>query len=891
MKCVTTATLLLFSIIAVGRAMAQGKSPSAAAPAASPSSSSPPSSSSSSSGSGLQGKSFTKDTWDSRLNQLPKAKTFGFLNDKDTVFVCYRLVEADNAATPFILVNTPIDANDGPPEWQRNHQYHVSDWVYSSNHNGHYYQVVATGTTGDTGTAGNAEPTFPSAAGTTVQETTGSGITWADRGYFGYSPFVPRWTPNNPYAAGAIVTLSSGKGHYFEAQNKGSSGSREPKRKGDVATEEPAGLSWRDMGDMVSRDKRECADVTSSHPLLMNQNLVVVIEMTGIPEEVQDRFTILNLNVTSQQASPINVTPIQPSIAAGAASGPSGGVAPAVAPKVEPRKRQIYYLTWPSLVTGDSILAINVNLVYTPVAPALPWQAHTFYPVGSIVMANPTPGISSATKGHYYLALSGGMSAATPPDFDSAATGVQTFPEGTGLTWKDMGLAPPKTSPPVWAKNTRYGTGDLAIPTANSRHYYRAQTHATSGANPPSFSTATHGESILDAPKVLNLTWKDMGTNLPVPAPPIWASRQMYYTGVPVTPATNNGHYYRAQTSGESSATQPTFPVDGTSVDDGPNISWTDMGATTLNPDPPMWQANYAYAAGAQVTPNPPNGHYYQAQTAGVTGPYSPAFPVDGSTVLETDRLVWTDSGVALPTGGKLKQWQAGTPFMIGDVVQDSLTGRYYTVIQAGISGDHAPSFYLPTPKTVHDPTYQINWQDLGTTLPSSISSGQPQPADQTVSTIAYSFPQAHSLSYFSLTSGVVVSSIKTPSFLNTSSSSTPNWTTVKNGPIVDPVLALTAFIKPVDAERPWHLSDLTPGASVAFSLTSPGTNFYFGGSSVAFSRNIQVLYGFSVARISILEPASFQVSSTSAATRQRFAKGAFIGVSFNIVGLITSVF
>ena len=870
--------------------MAQGKSPSAAAPAASPSSSSPPSSSPSS-GSGLLGKSFTKDTWDTQLNQLPKAKNFGFLNDKDTVFVCYRLVEADNAATPFILVNTPIDANDGPPEWQRNHQYHASEWVYSSNHNGHYYQVVSTGTSADTGASGDAEPTFTSAAGTTVHETTGSGITWADRGDFGYSPFVPRWTPNTRYAPGAIVTLSGAKGHYFEAQSKGSSDSKEPKRKGEIATEESGGLSWKDMGDMVARDKRECANVTSSHPLLMNQNLVVVIEMTGIPEEVLDRFTILNFNVTSQQASPINVTPIQPSIAAGTASGPSGGVAPAVAPNVHPRKRQIYYLTWPSLVTGDSIVAISVNLVYTPVAPALPWQSHTFYPAGSIVTANPTPGVSSATKGHYYLALNGGISDAATPDFDSAVTAVQTFPEGSGLTWKDMGLTPPKTTPPIWVKNTRYGTGDLVIPTDKTGHFYGAQTHALSGANPPSFSTVTHGGSVRDDPRVPNLSWKDMGAVLPVPAPPMWASGQMYYTGVLVTPTTNNGHYYRAQTSGQSSGTQPVFPVDGTSVDEGPNLSWTDMGVTTLNPDPPPWQANYAYAAGAQVTPTPPNGHYYQALTKGVTGPYSPAFPVDGTTVPEADQLVWTDSGVTLPASAKLKQWERATPFMINDVVQDSLTGHYYTVIQAGISGDHAPTFFLPTPKTVYDPNHQINWQDLGATLPASISAGQPQPTDQTVSTISYSFPQSHSLSYFSLTSGVVVSSIQTTSFLNTSSSSTPNWTTVKNGPIVDPVLALTAFIKPVDAERPWHKSDLIPGASIAFSLTSPGTNFYFGGSSVAFGRNIQALYGFSVARISVLEPSSIQESSTSPATRQRFAKGVFIGVSFNIVGLITSVF
>jgi hypothetical protein len=815
---------------------------------------------------------------------LPEARDIGLHSDKDIVFVCYKLAAGKNAATPFVLNNIPIDPNGDPPRWQPKHDYQASDWVYSSNHHGRYYQAQGTGKSGD------SEPNFPSAAESTVTERTGDNLTWKDMGYFGYSPFVPRWTQHTNYPPGSLVTLSSAKGHYFELQGTGGTSDTHEPREKDHRAVETSGLVWKDMGDLLSQDKRECATVTSSRPFLMNQNLVVAVEMTDIPEKVQERFSILNFNVTNQQAQPINVTPIQPTISAGTASGSQGGVAAAGirSESVPPRKRQIYYLTWPSLVTGDSITAINLNLVYTPVAPALPWKPETFYPAGSIVIPSTAAGGGpSTTNGHYYQALTSGISdSATSPNFASALATVPTFHEGSGLTWKDIGPTPPSTAPAVWTKNAPYGAGDLIIPPEKTGHYYQAQAHAQSGANPPPFLTAMGGETVSD---VQNLSWKDMGNRLPIPPPPIWISGQTYYTGELITPPTSNGHYYRAQASGKSRSTPPPFHVDGTSVDDGPNLSWSDMGTTTLNPSPPMWQASSAYATGAQVTPNPPNGHYYQALTAGVTGPNAPAFPVNGTTIAETDGLVWTDSGTTPPTGAKLKYWAATTPFIINDVVQDSSTGHYYTVVQAGISGTNPPTFSVLAPKTVPEQNNQIAWQDMGTTLPSSISSGQPQPADQTVSTINYSFPQSHGLSYFSLTSGVVLSSIQTRSFLNTSSTSTPNWVTVKNGPIVDPILALTVFPKPVDAERPWHKSDLIPGAMIAFSLTSPSTNFYFGGSSVAFVRNVQVVYGFSAARINTLQPASLQMSSTSPATRQQFAKGAFVGVSFNIVGLITS--
>lgn len=889
--------LLSASLIAGRQSAAQGKGQSATPTTPSPANSSPSTSGSAAgAGSGLQGKSFTRDIWDQQLTQLPKARDFG-ASEKDMVFVCYKLAVTKNSSIPFSLNNVPMDATpDNPPQWEAKHAYHTNDLVYSSNHNGHYYQAQSDGTS-DT-----QEPNFVAKDGGTIQEKTG--LNWTDVGYFGYSPFVPRWSPQTRYVVGDFVAMSRSTGHYYKAKSSGTSGAVEPrpktKKEGEVV-QDSDNLSWIDMGEMATHGKRECADVTSNHPLLMNQMLVVAIEMSAIPKDIQERFSLLNFNVTTTSVAPINPTPIQPSITAGTATGLEGGAGGFSVENVEernPAKRQIYYLTWPSLISGDTITSISVNVVYTPVAPALPWKPRTVYPAGSIVMSTDPAGTSTA--GQYYLALNGGISTDISPRFEAAVVRVATFSEGSGLIWHDLGLTPPSTPPVAWAGSVAYGTGDLVIPpgpTPNGTsvpnkangHYYRALTHAQSGTAPPNFSIT--GGTVREGPN-LALAWTDMGSQIPAPSPLVWVSSHRYDTGELVLSPSSNGHYYRAQAGGGvSGSNAPAFPADRTRVDDGNNLSWIDMGPTVLNPIPATWSANTAYAVGAQITPTPPNGHYYQALSAGSTGPSAPAFPVDGGSVRETDALVWTDSGTTLATGSRLKQWVRLTPFMVGDTIEDRTTGHFYTVIQAGLSGQTYPNFLLPTPATVIDQN-QITWQFLGTTLPSSVSTGQPQPSDQTISAVNYSFPQSHQLSYFSLTSGVVVSSIQTRSFLNTSSTSTPTWTTVKNGPIVDPVLALTVYVKPVDAERTWRprLKDLIPGPTIAFSLSSPTSNFYFGASSAIFNRNIQLLYGFSLAKVNTLEPSSLQLSSSTAATRSQFAKGGFVGISFNILGFIQSL-
>lgn len=152
----------------------------------------------------------------------------------------------------------------------------------------------------------------------------------------------------------------------------------------------------------------KCADLTPSQPLLMNQILVVAIDMRSIPDNTLERFKILNVNITNQQGAPLNPTPVRPGIAASTATGPEVGYDLVQGKK--PRQK-FYYLTWPNPMPGDTIPTVSVNLVYTPVAPALPWKAGTFYPAGSIVIPDSKPYIN----GHYYLALKSGISNHAPP--------------------------------------------------------------------------------------------------------------------------------------------------------------------------------------------------------------------------------------------------------------------------------------------------------------------------------------------------------------------------------------------------------------------------------------------------------------------------------------------
>jgi hypothetical protein len=637
----------------------------------------------------------------------------------------------------------------------------------------------------------------------------------------------------------------------------------------------------------------ECQNLSPSNPLLMDDFLVLAIDMTDIAPETRQRFKLLNINITNQQGASLNPTPIRPSLTAGTASG--GEQAPQIG-------STIYYLTWPNELPGDTIPTVSVNVIYTPVAPGLIWKANTFYPAGSVVISDE----NGLTNGHYYMALKSGTSACSPhadanpcttePAFNGAAVPVQVFRDGKGVYWKDRGTSPPATGVTAWQPSHDYAKGTLVSFVQMPGHYYEAQTSGKSSTINPDLS---QNPSLFYDGDLSGLTWQEHGLIAVSPAPATWQAGTSYAAGASVVPpGSGNGHYYSTERGGTSAKTAPAFPVrGGGTVKEATGLVWTEQGAPTLSPLPPAWQPNTAYSKDALVVPTPANGHYYKSTSDGVSGPNAPPFPVAAaSSVTESTNLEWIDEGASAtpPTTIKsLKAWAPSTAFFAQDGVLDPQSGHYYAAVQSGISGLDAPPFYVPAPQSVLDgpgSSGQIQWQDLGTSLPASVSSVGTTPNDQTVNLLTYTYPQVHALSRFNLASGVLVSSIKSPNIVNTGTTASPQYVAKPGTILVDPVLAVTVYFKAMDAERKWQRSDLTPGGTIGFSLTSPTTNFYLGASSELFYRNLQLVYGYSAAKVTALGPASAN-GGPVISTEQKFRQGGFVGLSFNITGFIQSLF
>jgi len=77
----------------------------------------------------------------------------------------------------------------------------------------------------------------------------------------------------------------------------------------------------------------------------------------------------------------------------------------------------------------------------------------------------------------------------------------------------------------------------------------------------------------------------------------------------------------------------------------------------------------------------------------------------------------------------------------------------------------------------------------------------------------------------------------------------------------VDPVLVMTVYIPPVDAERPMRVSfkngkeglrDLLPAPSFGISLANITSDFYLGASNKAGIRNMQFFYGIAFHNIPV---------------------------------------
>jgi hypothetical protein len=638
--------------------------------------------------------------------------------------------------------------------------------------------------------------------------------------------------------------------------------------------------------------------VLDMHALTMNQALVIGIDTTDVDVS---RLPQLNFNITFAAGSPINTTPIRPSF--GTSPSTSGGVSRLSAPLLTEQaklvadqtaardelkgllatasssrmaddlqriaariatlqertarlrqlenwatpvnERRQYFLTWPNLLSGDSIPTVSVNAIYTPPIPGEMRDRRTFYPVGSIVTPRPR-------NGHYYVALHEGLSS-EETNLAFPVSTPQAIADGA-LAWIDTGSAssgsPAATAKPpgVWLPRHPYAQGETILDPYNG-HVYASLTLAP-----------------------------DARDNLPAP------------------------------TSGDSTSepfSLPTWLPTQVREPSPSTLQWTWDGSppnTTCSLRPP-WQPNNPYVSGNEVRTN--FGRCFKASATAASGATDPFGPNNApqQTAKAPDEV--RDGGViwkrAAPGTTCSDKWGPGNHYRPHQTVGPYNTNVCYEATTEGDSGSLPVQAYFPATEvgTLHDGKTLL-WQDVGT-LPPSVVTGA-QSSDQIVLLLALQFPQVHTLSYFNLAAGIVYSTVRSrtfgvpPGIPATKTISTDDQYETGSSASIEPVLMLTIYPWPIDAETKCGLDCIVkafpPGVSVGLSLTNPSTSFYWG-LSFEVVRNIQFVVGLNTAKQAGLPdpPANIPGNTTTAVTVQRFTTKPFYGLTFNVSGFVQGLF
>lgn len=575
-----------------------------------------------------------------------------------------------------------------------------------------------------------------------------------------------------------------------------------------------------------------CSTLNIDNPIQMRNVLAVEIDASEINTDDR-RLRLLNINVTNQQGNPLNATPVRPSFSSAASSSQNAG------------GDRVYFLTWPYELPGDIIPTVSVNAIYTPPLPGAPWRPNTFYPAGSVVT-------SEYSNGHYYTAVKGGISS----DITEPAFLVDPLPQikDGDLVWVDSGTTLSSgAKATAWIATHYYCIGDIVFDPYNG-HYYTAL-----NANVPA-----SGGSCTD-PGAGVATAMRSGA---VPADPF-----------PIEPpALLPGQTFR--------------------VYDGP-VLWILQEKVT---GAQGWVAGTEYKPG-EIVKDAMGTHEYLAKTKGVSGPKlrQPFFPIAQMASVREGGPGLAGVIADLSTSANDTEYQVRLGLAFRQLARDQ-----YDLITKNVPAwsASAKSDLLKllggNPTALFSGIDPTTWLDIGTSPPASVASGQP--TDQTVSLLNLTLPQVHSLYYYNLVAGVIVSSVRVPNLatqsLGNCNTSGCDFKFVKQGSnvLVDPVLLLTWYPVPFDAERPYRVSDLKHvGASFGLSLSSPASNFYVG-ASAEIQRNVQLVGGFNVAKISQLtvdDGTTVHVTggTPSTPTNQHFGLGGFIGLTFNIGGFVQSLF
>lgn len=216
-----------------------------------------------------------------------------------------------------------------------------------------------------------------------------------------------------------------------------------------------------------------------------------------------------------------------------------------------------------------------------------------------------------------------------------------------------------KLTQPAWQAAHAY-TQDSVIEDGGRR--YAATTPGTSGASAPTFVHAALGDTTTDN----GVTWTYQGLmpfaawddmfdswsaemellaglgSAEAPTYPAWTATTA--AGPGIVPSARNGHTYRKLSgTGNTGATEPTWPTDGSSVADG-DVVWIDDGA--------YWEATQAYVRGALRLPG--TGVAMFVNTSGTSGATEPDWPTTGGITINDGTVKWfSQTIVQTPTGGE----------------------------------------------------------------------------------------------------------------------------------------------------------------------------------------------------------------------------------------------
>src|ERR1019366_2325102 len=129
------------------------------------------------------------------------------------------------------------------------------------------------------------------------------------------------------------------------------------------------------------------------------------------------------------------------------------------------------------------------------------------------------------------------------------------------------------------------------------------------------------------------------------------------------------------------------------------------------------WQPSQIYTVGKQVVPPAANGHLYTCVNPGTTGTAIPAWPMNGTVVVDGGAS-WKDAGL-LPNAVVAPYHIAATLYAINALCQPEIAnGRYYKCTTGGTANTVAPvpgAWPTSVGQTYVDGT--VTWTDMGSVM------------------------------------------------------------------------------------------------------------------------------------------------------------------------------